>query len=165
MSAPPSAGSPVRRALGRAVQRGVGLVEVMIALAIVTFVAVASANVNVVALTGMHAASFHFALDELSVEMLETLRAHRAEALAGGFDHDFAPDPAPDPAPETDPDAPAPTGSAALVAAWRARVADAVADGDTSVDCDAGSCLVSIAWHEEIDGTRRRQLFRTRTPL
>ena len=141
----------------------------MIALAIVTFVAVASANVNVVALTGMHAASFHFALDELSVEMLETLRAHRAEALAGGFDHDFRPDPTPgpasDPPPGPDPAAPAATGTAALVAAWRARVADAVAGGDTSIDCDAGSCLVAIAWHEEIDGTRRRQLFRTRTPL
>ena len=144
------------RAAGRAVERGVGLIEVMIALAIVTFVAVASSNVHVVALSGMHAASFHFALDELSVEMIETLRAHRTEARAGDFDHALE---------TAGPDPDTATGTDALVAAWRARVSDAVADGDTSIECDADACRVAIAWHEEIDGTRRQQFFRTGTPL
>lgn len=136
-----------RRPLAR--QRGMGLVEAMIAVSIVMFVALASSNAHVTAVTGVHRASFHFALDGLSNEMLETLRARRIEARAGAFDH--AAGDAPDAAP--------------AASAWRARVTDTLPRARTAIDCVDAFCRLTIDWPEEIDGTVRRQYFNSGTPV
>ena len=155
----PRAGSPRRRVA----ERGVGLVEVLVALAILMFAVLATSEVQVAALVGARDAGFHFALDRLSDEMVETLRAHPADALGGEFDHAVGA------APE------AGTPGAALATDWQGRVAEAIPGAGTGIDCTNQSCgvddctdrfcEVEIEWSENIDGTVRRQRFRTGTPL
>ncbi len=130
-------------------QRGLGLVEAMIAVAIVVFVALATSNAHVVAVTGVHRAGFHFALDGLSNEMLEQLRARRSDARAGAFDHAAE-------------DA---LNAVPAAAEWRARVADAIPGARTTIECDDGFCSLGIEWSEDIDGTVRLQYFNSGTPV
>ena len=113
----------------------------------------AASEMQVSALTGVRAAGFHFTLDRLSGEMIETLRAHRESAADGEFDH--ALDAAPDPT--------SPGG--ALAAAWRARAVAAIPDASTAIVCADDFCDLELVWSEEIDGTPRRQSFNTGTPL
>ena len=134
-------------------ERGVGLVEVLVAFAILMIAVFASSRVQVVAIQGAREASVHFALDRLSNEMIATLRARSLAALAGEFDHEL------DAAPEIG------TGAGALAADWRARTAEAIPGAATRIACADGSCEIVIEWREVIDGTSRPRRFSTGTPL
>ena len=158
MSARPTCRSPRRSLLRpprrhRIAERGAGLLEVMIALAILMFAAFATSDAQVVALTGARMAGVHFALDRFSEEMVETLRAHPVNALDDEFDHTV----------DGAPTAGTPGGT--LAADWRARVAAAIPGAGTEITCDDGFCRLLIVWKEELDGELKLQRFRTGTPL
>lgn len=132
-------------------EQGIGLIEVMIALAILLLTALATANLQSSGLISAQASSAHFSIDHLSNEILETLRSHPVEAEAGLLN--------------LDPLSSATAVAHAEVASWSQRIADAIPTGEGGISCVAGSCDVSISWIEEIDGTNHRQFYRTRTPL
>lgn len=128
-------------------EKGVGLVEVVIALLIIMVAALGIANLQTSSLIAAQASSVHFTLDQLSSEMLETLRANSEDASAGSLDLTSE-------------------GSANdLVAAWGDRVSEQLHSGSATITCTAGDCEISISWIEEIDGTDRTRVFLTRTPL
>lgn len=132
-------------------QRGIGLVEVMIALAILLLAAIAVGTLQTTAIVGAQGSSVHFSLDHLSNEMLDILRTHSADAQSGAFNFDAA----------VDSDVSAHTEAVS----WNQRIGQVIPTGLGAVNCDAGICNVSISWIEEIDGTHHRQFFRARTPL
>lgn len=132
-------------------ESGIGLVEVMIALAIILFTALSVGSLQTSGMLGARMSSVHFSLNHLSSEMLETLRAHRVDAGSGLFDFDGASSTA---------------GSAnSVVSSWNDRIAMAIPTGEGSVVCASDVCEVFITWVEEIDGSNHRQRFRAMTPL
>ncbi len=132
-------------------EQGIGLIEVLIALAILLLTALATGSLQTSGLISAQASSVHFSIDHMSSEILETLRSHPIEAEAGLFDLDTS--------------GSAPSGAHAEVILWNQRIADSIPTGEGGISCVAGFCDVSISWIEEIDGTNHRQFFRTRTPL
>lgn len=132
-------------------EAGIGLVEVMIALAILLLTAFAVSSLQTSSLTSAQASSVHFSIDHLSNEILETLRLHSAQAQSGVLDLDPTDVDAVDIHPE--------------VSNWNARIVESIPTGEGTISCGAGLCDVSISWVEEIDGSRHRMFFRTSTPL
>ena len=70
-------------------QSGVGIVEVLIALAVMTFTALGISTLQSKAMISMSISAVHFGIDEHSSDMLELLRANRSEATAGQYDFEF----------------------------------------------------------------------------
>lgn len=128
-------------------EQGVGLVEVIIALVIIMIAALGIGNLQTSSLTTVQASSVHFAVDQLSSEMLETIRANSAAAASGSFDLADG------------------TSSNDEVLAWNARVAENISTGVGNIECSSDFCDVVISWTEEIDGTDSTKSFETRTPL
>jgi len=151
-----------RRRAGAAGQRGVGLIEVLIALAILVFGALVSARMQVGALTGLAASELHFTLNRLAEEMIETLRTHPDAAGRGLFDHDSA-------SAAVSPEGVDADGALSrpdrIKADWHARVIVALPSAESAITCADDFCTVQISWLEEIDGTHARQRFRVQTPL
>lgn len=144
-------------------EKGIGLIEVMIALAILLLTALATGSLQTSSLVSAQGSSVHFLIDHLSSDMLETLRSHSVDAEAGLFDFDAAAGSTGVSTPST---APSPTNTAnGLAQAWNDRIAESIPTGQGSISCVAGICEVSISWMEEIDGTNHRQFYITRTPL
>jgi len=131
----------------------VGLVEVMVALAILLFGSLVIAHMQIGTLAGLQVSAFHLAVDRLSNEMIETLRTHTLAAADGQFDH------------AADNEASTQSRIDRLTASWRERVASAMPQGQSEIDCDAELCEVRISWREVIDGRTHRQLYRARAPL
>lgn len=132
-------------------QQGVGVIEVMIALALIMFTAMAVGNMQTSSIVSARVSSIHFSLDILSSEMLETLRAQPDDAESGLLNFDGAT--------TTTEDIPP------AVSSWNSRIEEAIPTGLGSISCAAGFCDVSISWIERIDGSTHRQFYRTRTPL
>jgi len=141
----------------RPLQQGVGLIEVMIALVLIVLTSMAVGNLQVSSMVSAKASSEHFALDQLSSEMLETLRAQKSDARSGLFDFDGAAQIADSPA--------EPVTVMPAVASWNSRLKAAIPTGIGSISCESNFCSVSISWLEEIDGSMHRQSYQTRTPL
>ncbi|MEM7257986.1 MAG: prepilin-type N-terminal cleavage/methylation domain-containing protein, partial [Pseudomonadota bacterium] len=66
-------------------QRGVGLIEVMTALFILAFAALAISNVQITALSGVTISTSHFAISTISEEIAEHLKADPAQAADTAF--------------------------------------------------------------------------------
>ena len=132
-------------------EHGIGLIEVMIALVILLFSALAASSLQTNGLIGARASSKHFAIDHLSNDILEILRSHADEAEAGLLNLETSDGTS--------------TATHAEVIAWNQRIADSIPTGEGGISCVARICDVSISWFEEIDGTRHRQFYRNRTPL
>lgn len=128
-------------------EKGVGLVEVVIALLIIMVAALGIANLQTSSLIAAQASSVHFTLDQLSSEMLETLRANSGDASAGSLDLSSE------------------GSSSDLVEAWGERVSEQLHSGSATITCSSDDCEINISWIEEIDGTDRTRTFLTRTPL
>ncbi|MFK7992623.1 MAG: prepilin-type N-terminal cleavage/methylation domain-containing protein [Granulosicoccus sp.] len=132
-------------------QQGIGLIEVMIALALILIAALAVGHMQTSSVLSARASSMHFSLDNLSNEMLETLRAQASDAESGVFEFDGSVE-------TTEP-------VNGEVSSWNTRVLEAIPTGIGTISCTDGFCDVSISWVEEIDGSNYRQFYRVRTPL
>lgn len=133
-------------------QKGVGLVEVMIALAILMVTAMATSTLQVTGMSSARFSNIHFTLEQLSSDMLEMLRADTSSASAGFYDFDASADTSA-------------VSSDSEVAAWNDRIARLLPSGQGGVECTADECEVSISWIEEIDGSNHRQFFLAMTPI
>ena len=132
-------------------QQGIGLIEAMIALALLVFTAMAMGQLQTSNLVSAQASSVHFAIDHLTAEIISTLRAQPSDARGGLFD--------------TEGSVESTTSASAEVNAWNNRIAETIPTGVGAISCSNELCDVSISWIEEIDGSDHRQFYRTRTPL
>lgn len=131
-------------------QHGVGLIEVMIALAVMMFAALAISNVQTSAFISMKITDTHFSVNELSQDMLEILRANKTDAKTGDYNLNF------DSTIELDP-----TANPVLIsiAAWKKDIQDELPDGAGQIVCDDSRCQVSLRWKENVDGTYTDQFY------
>ena len=131
-------------------QSGVGIVEVLIALAVMMFTALGISTLQSKAMISMSISAVHFGIDEHSRDMLELLRANSSEATAGQYDYDF----------ESDVIVDAMTHPVVRdIAQWKNQISDQLPDGAGQIDCDATRCQVSIRWKEYIDGSYEDQFY------
>jgi type IV pilus assembly protein PilV len=119
-------------------QRGVGLVEILVAVLVLSIGLLGLAGLQVRTLRNSQSAL------ERGVAVVEThaiadaMRADRANALGGDFDIALADS--------------APTGTAfadVVLAAWRANLIASLGEGATgSVDCNGADCMIVVQWND-----------------
>ena len=132
-------------------QTGIGVIEVMIALAVIMFAALVIASVQSNALISVRITKTHFGVNEQAQEMLEMLRANKMEAQAGNYNVEF------DTTIDTDSDS---NPVLVNIAAWKDQVEIQLPDGAGQIDCDITRCEVSIRWRENVDGSDTNQFYR-----
>lgn len=131
-------------------QRGVGLIEVMLALALVMFAALLISNLQTNAFVSMKITETHFTVYEQSQDMLETLRANKADAKAGDLNLNF----------DSTIDLDSKVKPVFIsIAAWLKTIQDELDNGAGQITCDDNRCTVSIRWKENIDGTNADQFY------
>lgn len=140
----------------RHIQQGVGLIEVMIALFILAFGALAIGNMQASALHAVSISTSHFDVNSISEEILEHLKADPTQAGSGAYNTTFA---------ETAAAAAVPTERATIINGWKGRVAKALPDGATEVTCITTECTVSLRWRESVTSGSTQQLYRLKVPL
>ena len=131
-------------------QRGVGIIEALIALALLMFAALSVSNLQTSSLLSMHISESHFSINEQSRDMLEVLKSNTFAAKQGLFNYDF------EQSPLVDADT---TPPVARIAQWKTDVADSLPKGDGKIECGAEKCTVTVKWVENIDGTLADQFF------
>lgn len=136
-------------------QSGIGLIEVMIALLVLTIGSLSVALMIKDSLVSLHYSSKHFDVDSLSQEMLENIRANSAAARDGNYNTLY--------------DASVPSGENTPVAIsvdlWKSRVAELLPDGAGQIECDTDACVVSMRWKEDVMGVAAFQFYRLTTPI
>lgn len=137
-------------------QSGVGLIEVMLAVFLLAFGALAAGRVNTVALTSARTAEVHSSVSNLGHEILEILKADPESAANGGYNVQFLQ--------QTPTNAPSDLVNN-LVAEWKARVGSELPDGTGSIDCDITACTVSLSWREHLIPGQDRMSYNLRTSL
>lgn len=129
---------------------GVGLIEVMIALAVIMFAALAISNVQSRSLISMNISDTHFSVNDYAADMLEILRANKSVSRTGSYNISF--DGSIDVDVDTHP-------VSRNIAAWKNRVGTELPEGAAQIACDNDRCMVSIRWKEYMDGSYEDQFF------
>lgn len=136
-------------------QLGVGLIEVLIALIVLSVGALSVGLMIKDSHLSLFYSSNHFDIDSLSQEMLENIRANSAAARGGLYNTLYA--------------AAVPSGIDTPVAKsidlWKARVAELLPQGAGQIECDADTCVVSMRWRESVDGNSAMQFYQLNTPI
>ncbi len=132
-------------------EKGVGLIEVMVALVVLMVAAGAIVNMQSNSLVSAHSSGIHFSIDRLSSEMIEFLRSNSSDAAAGLLDLSDSE--------STD------SSSDNEVTNWNDRVAELLPSGEGQISCTPEFCDVTVSWMEEIDGSNHRQFYNTRTRI
>lgn len=137
-------------------ERGVGLIEVMIALFILAFGALAIGNMQASALSAVFISTSHYQVSSISEEILEHLKADATQAGLGAYNTTFA---------KTTADATVPTQRAKVINSWKNRVADVLPSGAAEIDCTITECSVSLRWRESVSVGVSQQFYRLKIPL
>lgn len=117
-------------------QSGVGLIEVMVTVLILSTSLLALAALQSRSLQYNHEAYLRSQANVLAYDIIDRIRVNRGNATQYdlGFDDD------------------APAGDSAVardLRDWRQRIAGSLPDGSSDIDCDAdGLCTVQIRWRE-----------------
>ncbi len=156
-------------------EKGVGLIEVMVALVVLMVAAGAIVNMQSNSLVSAHSSGIHFSIDRLSSEMIEFLRSNSSDAAAGLLDL-------------SDSESTVSSNSESIVSSnsestvssnsestvsstdnevtnWNDSVAELLPSGEGQISCTPEFCDVTVSWMEEIDGSNRRQFYNTRTRI
>lgn len=138
-------------------QSGVGLIEVLTALFILAFGALAISNVQISALTGVNVSTSHFAISTLTEEIAEQLKADPVQAGNGTYNTTYSDTTA---LPGT------PTAVATFINDRKQATATHLTNGALQIDCAAANCDVSLRWQERLTGTGlTEQFYNLRIPL
>ncbi len=128
-------------------QKGITLIEVLVALLILAFGTLGMAGLQAVSMRNNNSAYFRSQATFLAYDMLDAMRANRDEALNGNYDIDFGED-------ETD----VPGGAKALtkndVQLWVSNLDDLLPSGSGAIDCSTISnvCEVQVRWDDSRQG-------------
>ncbi len=134
----------------RAREKGVGIVEVMIALVVIMISALAFSNIQTSTFINMKMSDTRFKVNERAQDMLEVLRANSVDARKGiynvEFDDTIVLDSSSMPA-------------LVSISRWKAGIAAQLSQGGGKISCNDVSCMVSIRWQESVDGALTNQSF------
>lgn len=137
-------------------EQGVSLLEVMIALFILAFGALAIANMQTNSLVAVKISSNHLNVSSISEEIVEHLKADTTQASQGTYNTLFA-------------DTAAIPGLADeysdIINSWKNRTAELLPDGATQINCADTECTVSLRWRESIVAGVTQQVFNLKVPL
>ena len=137
-------------------QHGIGLLEVMIALFILAFAALAIGNVQVSALTSVTISTSHFAVSKLTEEIAEQLKSDAVLAGQGAYNTTFT---------ETAAPATVPTQRAQVINHWKNNAVEALPSGATQVACTTNECTISLRWNERVTSGAAQQIYNLKIPL
>lgn len=132
-------------------EKGVGLIEVMIALVVLMVAAGAIVNMQSNSLVSAHSSGIHFSIDRLSSEMIEIIRSNSSDAAEGLLNFSTS--------------ASSASSSNDQVIYWNDKVVEFLPSGEAEISCTTEVCDVTVSWLEEIDGSYRRQFYNTRTNI
>lgn len=131
-------------------EHGVGLIEVMIALAVMMFAALAISNVQTNSFISMKMSNTHFNVNDQANDMLDILRANSSTAKSGNYNLEF------DSTVDVDVDTHPVLRS---IAGWKNHISIELPEGAGQIDCDVDQCRVSIRWKENVDGSYDDQFY------
>lgn len=137
-------------------EQGVGLIEVMVALFILAFAALAIANMQTSSLVAVKISSNHLNVSSISEEITEHLKADTVQAGLGTYNTLFA---------ETEAAAGLAAEYKTIINAWKSRTAELLPDGATEISCTTTDCTVSLRWRESIVAGENQQLYNLKVPL
>jgi len=137
-------------------ERGVGIIEVMAALSVLMFAALAISNMQTNSAVSMIISKSHFTINETTGDMLEILRSNAEDARTGSYNSVFD-----DPPDSTSTANPVDNN----IARWKQQVIDELPKGAGQIDCSPVKCTVSVRWSEYIDGSEEYQYFHMAGPL
>lgn len=131
-----------RRALPLGNQAGVGLIEVLIAVVVLSIGMLGLANLQMFSLRNNQSALERGMAVVQSHSIIDAMRADRGNAVNGAFDLAL--------------DAESPTGTTfpqSALATWRTNLTAVLGtDAIGSVDCDGALCTIIVQWNDERAG-------------
>jgi type IV pilus assembly protein PilV len=123
-------------------QGGLSLIEMLIALLVLSFGLLGVAGLQAVSLKNNQSAYLRTQASFWAYEVIDRMRANRENALNGAYDMGDPEDPdAGDSIPTAD------ARATEDLTTWRAALAD-LPSGLGAVDCDAGICRVGVEWDD-----------------
>lgn len=136
-------------------QRGVGLVEVLIAVLVLCFGMLGIVGLQLVTLKNNQSSLERGVAVIQTHSIVDAMRADRANALTGLFNIAF--------------DAPVPTGSTfatAALTAWRSNLAALLGpDATGSIACSGADCTIRVRWNDSLAGGKTDEVIETRVQL
>jgi len=137
-------------------QAGVTLIEVLVTMLILAFGSLAIVNLQTSSAVAIGSSSDHFRINELSLGIVEQLKADVINAAAGNYNTDFV-------------DTEAPANASAQIAnrinEWKSSVARSIPQGKTRIQCSESECEIALKWHETSHSSTSDQTFNIKTPL
>lgn len=127
---------------GRSAQTGVGLIEVLISVVVLSFGMLGLAGLQMWSLKNNQSAMERSLAVVQTHSIIDAMRADRANAVAGSFDTSAA----------TSEDEPteATTFATEALANWRTSLIDALGPGATgTVSCEEDLCTITVRWNDE----------------
>ncbi len=137
-------------------QTGVSLIEVLVAMFILSFGALAIVNLQTNSILAVYTSAGHFKVNELSQVIVEQLIADSIRAAEGQYNTDFSEEVAPSTA---SPDI------AEKINMWKASMSQTTSYGETSIDCNASECLIALKWRENTQDGTEEQVYNLKTPI
>lgn len=117
-------------------QRGAGLIEILIAVVLLSIGLLGLASLQVLSLQHSSSAALRTEAVGQSYDLLDRMRANRAQAIGGRYNLAFG-------------DAPTATDLAAQdLAAWKATLDTALPEGDGQVFVEAQVVTITVRWRE-----------------
>lgn len=137
-------------------QGGFSLIEVLITILILTFGALAIANLQTATLMANASSGDHFRINELSHAIIEQIKADPVRAAAGEYNTEYS-------------DNAATNTNVAYVSeainAWKMNVSKAIPLGETRIQCDADQCAIGLRWHEVTHDGSSEQTYNSSIPI
>lgn len=137
-------------------QKGVGLIEVMVAMFILAFGALAIVNLQTASAVAVQGSADHFKINELGLVIAEQVKIDTERASNGAYNTVFADETAPTNAPDD---------IEAIINEWKATMARSTPNGETQIDCDDEVCDISLRWNGNVQSDDNSQVFNIRTPI
>jgi len=151
-----SVGGVCNRQIDHKNQLGVGLVEVLIALVILAFGALAIVNLQTASAVAISSSADHFKINELSQGIIEHLKADSNRAIAGNYNTAFSEDAA---------SASIPTDIAQKINEWKQATSRSLPQGQAQIKCSTSECNVGFKWHESSHSGIDNQVYNLKSPI
>jgi type IV pilus assembly protein PilV len=138
------------------VQRGVGLIEVLIAVLVLSFGMLGLAGLQAWSLRNNQSSLERGMATVQTHSIADSMRADRDTAINGGFDIGIEDD-----APVVDDEDNPPSFRDAAIAAWRGALREALNPTATgSIDCNGAICAITVRWNDQRaqDGSATQQI-------
>ncbi len=120
--------------MGAYQQRGFGMVEVLVATVLLSIGLLGLASLQTYSIQRSTSSAQRVAAVELGYDLLDRMRANRAQAIAGRYDVQIGTTPT------------ASDLATADVLQWKARLAEALPDGDGSVLVENQIATITVTW-------------------